>query len=198
MITIACLDMEGVLVPEIWVNVARTAKIKELHLTTRDEPNYDKLMKRRLKILRVNGVKLRDIQNVISKMEPLPGARKFLDVLRAKRQIIILSDTYYEFAMPLMKKLGYPALFCNSLSVDRKGFIKNYHLRERNGKEKAVRALKKIGFYVKAVGDSYNDITMLKAADEGILFHPPANIKKEFPHFRTAKNYQDLLRLLLK
>jgi len=194
---ICCLDMEGVLVPEIWVNVAKKTKIKELQLTTRDIPDYDVLMKRRLKILRTEGIKLKDIQKVISTLKPLPGAKAFLDKLRAKHQVLILSDTFYEFAMPLMKKLGYPTLFCNWLSVDKKGFIENYHLRQKNGKEKAVRALKSIGFTVRAVGDSYNDITMLQAAGKGILFNPPANIKKEFPKLRVAKNYNDLFKLLV-
>jgi phosphoserine/homoserine phosphotransferase len=130
-------------------------------------------------------------------MKPLSGARAFLDQLRSKNQVIILSDTYYEFAMPLMKKLGFPTLFCNWLSTDRQGFIANYHLRQKNGKEKAARALKKIGFDVHAAGDSYNDITMLKAADRGVLFNPPANIVREFPKFKVTKNYQDLLKALL-
>ncbi len=191
-----CLDMEGVLVPEIWINVAKKTKIKELRLTTRDIPNYDILMKRRLKILRAEGIKLKDIQKVIGAMGPLPGAKQFLDKLRTREQVLILSDTFYEFAMPLMKKLGYPTLFCNWLSVNSKGFISGYRLRQKNGKEKAVRALKSAGFKVFAAGDSYNDITMLKAADRGILFNPPANIKKEFPKFHVAKNYNDLFRLL--
>ncbi len=193
---ICCLDLEGVLIPEIWIAVARQTKIKELKLTTRDEPNYDLLMKRRLKILRANGIKLKDIQKIIAGLSPLPGARPFLDKLRTKTQVIILSDTYYEFATPLMTKLGYPALFCNWLSVDKKGFIAGYHLRQKNGKEKAVRAIKKIGFKVCAAGDSYNDITMLKAADRGVLFNPPPNIVKEFPKFKAVRNYSDLLRAL--
>lgn len=197
-VMIYCLDMEGVLVPEIWISVAKKTKVKELRLTTRDIPDYNVLMKRRLKILRREGIKLRDIQKVIGSMEPLPGAKKFLDKLRSKYQVIILSDTYYEFAMPLMKKLGYPALFCNWLSVDGRGFIKNYHLRQKNGKEKAVRALKSAGFKVSAAGDSYNDITMLKTADKGILFNPPLSIRKQFPRFRVAKTYNDLFRLLTK
>ena len=194
---ICCLDMEGVLVPEIWIKVSQKTKIAELKLTTRDEPDYDKLMKRRLGILREHGIKLQDIERVISTIRPLPGAKKFLDALRSKTQVIILSDTYYEFATALMKKLGYPTLFCNWLSTDQKGFIKNYHLRQANGKEKAVRGLKKIGFKVHAAGDSYNDITMLKAADKGVLFNPPANIVKEFPQFKITKTYRELLKALL-
>ena len=193
---ICCLDLEGVLVPEIWISVSQKTKIKALKRTTRDEPNYDRLMEWRLQILRGNKIKLKDIQKVISGINPLPGAKAFLDKLRSKCQVIILSDTYYEFAAPLMKKLDYPALFCNSLSMNKKGFISNYHLRQKNGKEKAVRALKKIGFRVHAAGDSYNDIAMLKAADRGILFNPPANIRTQFPKFRVTSNYKDLLRAL--
>jgi phosphoserine/homoserine phosphotransferase len=190
---ICCLDLEGVLVPEIWITVARRTKIDELRLTTRDEPDYDKLMRRRLKILREHKIRLRDIQRVIAGMHPLAGARQFLDRLRARRQVVILSDTYYEFAAPLMKKLGAPTLFCNWLQTDRAGYISGYCLRERNGKEKAVRALRHIGFCVKAAGDSYNDVSMLAAADGGILYNPPVNILREFPRFRVAKNYRDLL-----
>ena len=194
---ICCLDLEGVLVPEIWIEVSEKTKIKELRLTTRDIPDYDVLMKRRLKILRAHGIKLKDIQKVISTIQPLPGAKAFLDELRSKNQVIILSDTYYEFAMPLMKKLGAPSLFCNRLEKDKAGFISNYRLRQKNGKEKAVRGLKKIGFRVHAAGDSYNDITMLKAADKGVLFNPPANIVKEFPKIKVTRNYKELLKALL-
>ncbi len=194
---LCCLDLEGVLVPEIWVKVAERTKIKDLRLTTRDLPDYDALMKRRLKILREHKIKLRDIQNVIAAIQPLPGARAFLDKLRSERQTIILSDTYYEFALPLMKKLGLPTLFCNWLKIDRSGHIADYCLRQKNGKEQAVNGLKKIGFKVHAAGDSYNDITMLKAADKGIFFNPPANIAKEFPGFSVTKNYKELLKVLL-
>ncbi len=194
---IVCLDLEGVLVPEIWIEVSKKTKIKALEITTREEPDYDKLMNYRLGILRKHGIKLKDIQKVINKISPLPGARVFLDQLRAKAQVIILSDTYYEFAQPLMKKLGYPTLFCNWLSVDKKGFIDNYHLRQKNGKQKAVEALKSLNFdEVRASGDSYNDITMLKAADRGVLFCPPAKIVKEFPKLPVARNYKELLKKL--
>jgi len=195
---ICCLDLEGVLVPEIWIKVAEKTRIKELRLTTREVPNYDVLMKRRLKILRRHGIKLRDIQNVISQIRPLPGAKAFLDQLRSKRQVIILSDTYYEFAIPLMEKLGRPTLWCNWLESDKKGFIAHYHLRQRNGKEKAVRALKKIGFKIAAAGDSYNDLTMLQAADRGVLFNPPSHIEKSHGHFQIARNYPQLLKALLR
>ena len=193
---VCCLDLEGVLVPEIWIKVSEKLKIKELSLTTRDIPDYDALMKRRLEILRQNKIQLRDIQQVISRLQPLPGAKVFLDKLRSERQAIILSDTYYEFAMPLMKKLGLPTLFCNWLETGKDGVISGYCLRQKNGKEKAVLGLKAIGFKVRAVGDSYNDITMLKAADNGVLFNPPANIVKEFPEFLVAKNYKQLLKML--
>ena len=190
---ICCLDLEGVLVPEIWINVSKKTGIKELRFTTRDIPDYDVLMRQRLSILRKEGIRLRDIQAVIAKIRPLPGAQKFLDELRSRHQVIILSDTFEEFAKPLMKQLGWPTLFCNDLKIDKKGFITGYRLRQKDGKQKAVKALKSAGFRVHAVGDSYNDITMLKAADKGILFNPPANIIKEFPRFKVAKNYKDLL-----
>ncbi len=195
---ICCLDLEGVLVPEIWIKVSEKTGIKELRLTTRDIPDYDALMKRRLKILRRHHIKLREIQSVISQIKPLPGARAFLDKLRSLRQVIILSDTYYEFATLLMKRLGYPALFCNWLSTDKGGYIAQYHLRQKNGKQKAVIGLKKLGFEVAAAGDSYNDITMLEAADRGVLFNPPPNIIKEFRHFKVTRNYKELLKALLK
>lgn len=191
---ICCLDLEGVLVPEIWIAVAERTRIKELRLTTRDCPDYDALMRRRIAILRANGIRLRDIQNVIAKLEPLSGAKVFLAKLRARFQVVILSDTYYEFAGPLMKKLGQPTLFCNWLAMDPDGFIENYHLRQKNGKEKAVLALKQLGFTVWAAGDSYNDILMLKAADRGVLFKPPAKIVGEFPDFKVTRNYRELLK----
>ena len=195
---ICCLDLEGVLVPEIWIAVANKTKIAELRLTTRDIPDYHALMRRRLKILRRHRIKLALIQKVIAGLAPLAGAKNFLDKLRAVRQTVVLSDTYYEFAMPLMKKLGYPSLFCNWLSTDREGYIADYHLRQENGKEKAVRALESAGFAVWAAGDSYNDITMLQAADRGILFKPPAKIAKEFPRFHVAKNHAELYRELTR
>lgn len=193
---LCCLDLEGVLVPEIWIEVSKKTGIKDLRFTTRDIPDYDVLMRRRLKILREHKLKLKDIQNVIRGIQPLPGARAFLDKLRAQHQVIILSDTYEEFARPLMEKLGFPAIFCNCLGTDRKGFIASYHLRQKNGKEKAVAALKKIGFLVRAAGDSYNDITMLKAAHRGILFNPPAKIAKEYPRFKVTRSYGQLFKSL--
>jgi len=195
---ICCLDLEGVLIPEIWINVAKKTGIKALEITTRDEPDYDKLMRYRLAILKREGIKLCDIQAVIKRMNPLPGAKEFLRKLQEKYQVIILSDTYYEFAGPMMKKLGNPTLFCNWLSKDKKGFIGNYHLRQKNGKKEAVRALKGLGFNVVAAGDSYNDIAMLKAADRGILFRPPAKIVHQFPKFPVTNTYQELLSAFLK
>ena len=194
---ICCLDLEGVLVPEIWIQVSKKTGIRELRFTTRDVPDYDKLMKRRLQILREHRISLKDIQDVIRRIKPLPGARAFLDELRSRRQVVILSDTYEEFARPLMEKLGYPALFCNDLVVDKKGFIAGYRLRQKNGKEKAVKALRRIGFRVHAAGDSYNDITMLKAADRGVLFNPPENIRREFSKFEIANSYGQLLKMLV-
>lgn len=193
---IACLDLEGVLIPEIWIEVSRRFKVDALKLTTRDIPDYDRLMKYRLKILREEKIRLSDIQRVIRTMNPLPGAKAFLKRLQAKYPVIILSDTYYEFAGPLMEKLGCPVLFCNWLKTDRQGYISRYVLRQRDGKRKAVKALRQIGFRVFASGDSYNDITMLKTAHRGILFHPPESIRKRFRQFPVAKNYQTLLKLL--
>ena len=191
---ICCLDLEGVLVPEIWINVAKKTGIKALEITTRDEPDYDKLMRYRLAILKREGIKLCDIQAVIRRMDPLPGAKKFLKKLQENHQVIILSDTYYEFAGPMMKKLGYPTLFCNWLSTDKKGFIARYHLRQRNGKKEAVKGLKRLGFKVVATGDSYNDIAMLRAADRGILFRPPEKILRQFPRFKVTRTYSELLK----
>jgi len=189
---IACLDMEGVLTPEIWVNVAEKTKIPELRLTTRDEPNYDTLMKRRLKILEERKLTLKDIQRVIATMTPLDGAKDFLAWLRARCQVIILSDTFEQFAAPLMKRLDYPTLFCNTLEVAVDGRIVNYHLRLSDQKLASVRALKALNFHVVAAGDSYNDTSMLKAADAGIFFRPPPNIAKEFPEFPVTQTYAEL------
>lgn len=194
---ISCLDLEGVLFPEIWIAVAKKTGIKELRLTTRDIPDYDVLMKRRIRILKEHGIRLADIQKVIASMRPLPGAKVFLDTLRAKCQVVILSDTFYQFMVPVMKRLGEPTLFCNWLLVDKKGFISGYKLRQVNGKEKAVKALKRIGLTVKAAGDSFNDLAMLKAADEGILFNPPAHIEKEYSHFKVTRSHPALLKALV-
>lgn len=195
---ICCLDLEGVLIPEIWINVAKKTGVKALQLTTRDEPDYDKLMRYRLAILKKEGIRLCDIQAVIRSMSPLPGAKDFLKKLHETYQVIILSDTYYEFAASMMAKLGNPTLFCNWLSTDPKGFVADYHLRQKNGKMEAVRAIRGLGFKVVAAGDSYNDIAMLKTADRGILFRPPAKIAKQFPEFSVTTTYPQLLAAFRK
>ncbi len=168
--------------------------MKSLRLTTRDIPDYDKLMKYRIGILKKAGIRLKDIQKVISTLKPLPGAKAFLDSLRQKGQVIILSDTFYEFAGPLMAQLGYPTIFCNQLHSDKKGFISGYTLRQKDGKRKAVKALRSAGFKIAAAGDSYNDLTMLRTADRGVLFNPPANIRKECKDLPAVFNYRDLFR----
>jgi phosphoserine/homoserine phosphotransferase len=193
---IICSDLEGVFVPEIWINVAERTGIDELRLTTRDISDYDVLMKRRLSILDANGLKLKDITDVIATMNPLPGAREFLDGLRACTQVIIVSDTYVEFARPLMEKLGWPTLLCHSLTVDDSGAIAGYTLRQKDGKRKAVQAFKSLNYRVVAMGDSYNDVTMLKEADKGILFRPPRNVIDEFPQFPVTTNYEELQAVL--
>jgi len=195
---IVCSDLEGIFTPEIWINFAEITGIEELRLTTRDISDYDVLMKRRLAILDENNLKLDDIQAVIAKMEPLEGALEFLDWLRSMMQVIIVSDTYVEFAGPLMEKLGQPTLFCNTLTVAADGSIGGYNLRQPDGKKKVALALKTLNYRVIAVGDSYNDITMLKAADHAILYCPPANVKKEFTEFPTVLNYAQLKNQLLK
>jgi phosphoserine/homoserine phosphotransferase len=189
---IACLDLEGVLVPEIWINVAERTGIAALRRTTRDEPDYDKLMRARLAILDQHHLRLPNIQAVIGAMEPLDGALEFLDWLRSHTQVIILSDTFGEFAAPIMRKLGWPTLFCNSLTVDGGGRISGYRLRIPDGKRRAVEALRALAFRVVAAGDSYNDTTMLAAADAGILFRPPKNVVDDFPQFPVTHTYAEL------
>ncbi len=189
---IVCSDLEGVFVPEIWINVADKTGIEELRLTTRDEPDYDVLMQKRLKILEREGLKLADITAVIETLEPLEGALEFLDWLRSRLQLIIVSDTYAEFAGPLMKKLKWPTLFCHDLAVSREGAVTGYNLRQKDSKRKAVEALKGLNFNTVAMGDSYNDITMLEAADAGILFRPPENVAAEFPRFPVTRTYEEL------
>ncbi len=193
---IVCADLEGVFVPEIWINVAERTGIEELRLTTRDISDYDVLMKKRLGILKTNNLKLHDITAVIDTMEPLEGALEFINWLRSVTQIIILSDTFVQFAGPLMRKLGWPTLFCHTLSIDSDGYIIGYNLRQQESKRGAVEALKNLNFKVIAMGDSYNDITMLKAADKGILFHPPDNVKDEFPEFQVSIGYDTLKTLI--
>jgi phosphoserine/homoserine phosphotransferase len=189
---ITCLDLEGVLVPEIWINVAERTGIEELRLTTRDVPDYDALMTRRLSILAEHDLGLSDIQQVISGMSPLSGAKEFLDWLRERTQVVILSDTFYQFAAPLMRQLDWPTLFCNRLEIGGDGRVSNYHLRQKDGKRQAVRAFHQLNFRVIAAGDSYNDTTMLSEADAGILFRPPDNVVEEFPQFPVARTYEEL------
>jgi len=191
-VQIACLDLEGVLVPEIWINVAERTGIDELLLTTRDIPDYDELMGRRLKILREHGLALADITEVIGTLAPLEGASAFLDWLRERFQVVILSDTFYEFAMPLMRQLGHPTLFCHRLGIGPSGEIDSYHLRLNDQKREAVKRFHELNFRVVAAGDSYNDTTMLGEADRGILFCPPQNVVEEFPQFPVTRDYGEL------
>ncbi|MEW6303238.1 MAG: bifunctional phosphoserine phosphatase/homoserine phosphotransferase ThrH [Verrucomicrobiota bacterium] len=193
--SIVTLDLEGVLVPEIWIAVAEKTKIPELRRTTRDEPDYDKLMRGRLKILDQHGLKLPDIQEVIGTLRPLPGGKEFLDELRALTQVIILSDTFEEFARPLMRQLGWPTLLCHRLEVTD-GRITNYCLRQENQKAKAVAALRQLNYHVISAGDSFNDTAMLAAANVGFLVHAPENIKKQFPQFKAVETHADLLALI--
>lgn len=189
---IACLDLEGVLVPEIWINVAERTGIDALCATTRDIPDYDVLMRQRLKILAEHNLKLADIQEVIAGMGPMKGAREFLDELRHNFQVIILSDTFYDFAAPLMKQLGHPTLFCHRLHIDEADRVADYHLRMPDQKREAVKSLHHLRFKVIAAGDSYNDTSMLSEADAGILFRPPQNVIEEFPQFSVTINYDEL------
>ena len=194
--TIIATDLESVLVPEIWIAVAEQTGIEELRLTTRDVPDYDQLMQQRLRILREHQLSLAGIQAVIATLQPLPGAVEFLHWVRSHAPCIIVSDTFYEFAAPLMAKLGHPALFCNTLDVDEHNMLAGYRLRQQDGKRQAVRALKSLEFQVVAMGDSYNDTTMLAEADVGILFRPPDNVMAEFPHFPVAHEYAELQALI--
>ena len=189
---LVCLDLEGVLVPEIWIEFSKRTNIPELARTTRDEPDYDKLMTYRLNLLKQHKLGLPDIQKVIAEMGPMQGAKDFLDALRRDFQVIILSDTFYEFAMPLMAQLGMPALFCHKLEADAQGYLVNYHLRMPNQKKEAVQRFKELNFKVIAAGDSYNDTAMLGEAHAGILFHPPQNVIDEFPQFPVTMNYVEL------
>lgn len=190
---IVCLDLEGVLVPEIWIAFAEEAGIPELKITTRDEPDYDKLMKYRIKILKEHGLGLKEIQNTIEKIDPLPGARDFLDKLREITQVIIISDTFTQFATPLMKKLGFPTIFCNELIVTDEGEITDYRLRVTQSKYTTVKALQSIGFETIASGDSYNDLGMILESKKGILFRSTEQIKKDYPALPAFDEYDDLL-----
>jgi len=190
---IVCLDLEGVLVPEIWIEFADATGIPELRRTTRDESDYDKLMKYRIDILAKRALTLADIQKVIGGMDPLPGAIEFIKTLREKTQVIILSDTFEQFAKPLMAKLGYPTLFCNTLVTDEKGMIIDYKLRQNDGKRKSVEAFKTLNMRVFAAGDSFNDLSMIRAADDGCLFRPPTSIKSQCEDLVCTNEYAELL-----
>lgn len=189
---VVCLDLEGVLVPEIWIEFSKRTGIAELARTTRDEPDYDALMRFRIDLLARHGLKLADIQAVIEGMGPMPGAREFLDGLRARFQVLILSDTFYEFADPLMRQLGRPTLLCHRLETDAEGFVRRHVLRMPNPKKAAVEALKSLNFTVIAAGDSYNDTAMLAAADAGFFIHPPPSIAERFPQFPVTHDYAEL------
>ncbi len=195
---IVCLDLEGVLVPEIWINVALKTGIEALKVTTREMPDYDKLMKQRLSILDEHNLKIGDIQEVIGQMGPLEGATDFVKWIRERCQVIILSDTFYQFALPLMRQLGFPTLFCNQLEIDGTGRIVNYHMRMQNQKKHSVAALKALNFFTMAAGDAYNDTAMLGEADAGFFFKPPDHLPKEFPQFPVTQTYGELQQRFAK
>lgn len=192
MLNVVTLDLEGVLVPEIWIEFAGLTKIEDFKVTTRDIPDYDKLMKMRLGWLKDHGLKLKDIQNVIGKMDPMPGAKEFLDKLRRRTQVVILSDTFTQFAGPLMEKLGLPTIFCNELVINEKDEVVDYRLRQKDGKKIAVQGFHSMGLKVFAAGDSYNDTGMLLEADKGFFFCPPDSIIKQFPQIPVTRNYDEL------
>lgn len=193
---VACLDLEGVLIPEIWVGLAKRTGIDALRATTRDIPDYDELMSLRLGLLTKHGLTARDLEAVVSDLTPLGGAADFLDWLRSQCQVAILSDTFYELANPLMAQLGYPMLMCHRLEVDGQGRVTGYHLRQADPKRRAVEAFQALNFKTVAAGDSYNDVTMLKQADTGILFSPPANVEAEFPEFPVCRDYAQLRSMI--
>ena len=195
---IVCLDLEGVLVPEIWIAFSEASGIPELRRTTRDEPDYDKLMQWRLGILKEHGLGLKEIQETIASIEPLPGAREFLDQLRSMTQVIIISDTFTQFARPLMEKLGWPTLFCNSLEVSESGEITGYKMRIENSKYATVKALQSIGYDTIASGDSFNDLGMIKISKAGFLFRSTEQIKKDYPEFPAYEEFDDLLEAIKK
>jgi len=197
-VEIACLDLEGVLVPEIWIAFAEKTGIEELKKTTRDEPDYDVLMQYRLDLLKQHGLGLNEIQEVIATLSPLEGAADFVDWLRERFQVVILSDTFYEFASPLMKQLGYPTLLCHKLETDAIGNVVDYKLRQANPKRQAIVGFKSMYYRTIAAGDSYNDTTMLAEADAGILFHAPDNVINEFPQFPAVQTFDDLKREFIR
>lgn len=195
---LACLDLEGVLIPEIWIAFAEETGIEELKATTRDIPCYDELMQQRLRILDEHGLKLPQIQETISKLAPLEGAVEFINWLRERFQVVILSDTFYEFSQPLMRQLGFPTLLCHKLEVNEEGRITDYTLRQKDPKRQSVRAFQLLNYRVIAAGDSYNDTTMLKQAESGILFHAPDNVIAEFPQFPAVHTFEDLKKEFIK
>lgn len=195
---VVCLDLEGVLVPEIWIAFAKESGIDVLTRTTREEPDYDKLMKWRIGVLKENGLKLTDIQNTIAKIDPLEGAKEFLDELRQLTQVIIVSDTFTQFALPLMQKLGMPAIFCNELVVAEDGEITNYRMRCENSKYTTVKALQAMGFDTIAAGDSFNDLGMIKESKAGFLFRSTEQIKRDYPQYEAFESYDDLLAAIKK
>ncbi len=197
-LNIVCLDMEGVLVPEIWIAFANATGIKELTKTTRDEPDYDKLMKYRIDILKNNGLGLKEIQKTISEIDPMPNAKEFLDKLRKQTQVIVLSDTFTQFGMPLMEKLGLPTLFCNTLEVSENGTITGYKMRVEKSKYTTVKALQSIGFDTIAAGDSHNDLGMIRASKAGFLFKSTDKIKAENPDIQAFEEYDDLYDAIIK
>jgi len=197
-VEIACLDLEGVLVPEIWIEFAKVTGIESLKATTRDIPDYDVLMKQRIRILEENNLGLKEIQDVIATLKPLEGAVEFVDWLRERFQVIILSDTFYEFSQPLMRQLGFPTLLCHRLNVDDRGMVTGYTLRQKDPKRQSVLALKTLYYRIIAAGDSYNDTTMLGEADQGILFHAPQNVIEQFPQFPAVHTYEDLKKEFIK
>lgn len=194
---LACLDLEGVLVPEIWIEFANRTGIEELRATTRDIPDYDVLMRQRLALLDQHNLKIDAIQEVIAELAPLPGAIEFVDWLRLNFQVIILSDTFYEFSQPLMRQLGWPTLFCHRLITDEEGRVVDYKLRQKDPKRASVKAFHSLNYRVIAAGDSYNDTTMLSEADVGILFHAPQNVVEEFPQFQSVQEYDDLKKAFI-
>jgi phosphoserine / homoserine phosphotransferase len=195
---VVCSDLEGVFVPEVWINVAEKTGIKELRLTTRDISDYDVLMKGRIKILKEKGLTLTDIQNVIAQIKPLDGALEFLAWMKERTQLIVVSDTFIQFADPLMKQLGRPTLFCHSLVIDGNDMIVDYQLRQKDPKRRTVEALQSMNYKVISFGDSYNDCSMLSQAEVGILFNPPDNVIKDYPQFPVTHNYEEMKKLLVQ
>jgi len=193
---VICSDLEGVFVPEVWINVAKITGIDELKLTTRDEPDYDVLMKRRLSILKQHNLKLKDIQDVIQQIQPLEGANDFIAWIKSVSQLIVVSDTFLEFADPLMQKLNRPTLLCNHLIIDNHGMIADYQLRQKDGKKKVVQGFHSMDYKVLSFGDSYNDILMLKESEVGILFRPPQNVVTDYPELKVTTEYSELKKII--